>query len=113
MLASAILDRTGILSTGFGDATVKYVSAYRGENNQTGIERTIRATLSINTLLGAFLDCWFGSRHPTPSITFSRLTQRWSGKIDYRLREKVKRMLDSMMRRIRASPRLPESTSST
>jgi O-antigen/teichoic acid export membrane protein len=54
MLASAILDRTGILSTGFGDATVKYVSAYRGENNQTGIERTIRATLSINTLLGAF-----------------------------------------------------------
>ena len=57
MLASAILpilDRMGILSTGFGDATVKYVSAYHGENNQTGIERTIRAILSINTLLGAF-----------------------------------------------------------
>ena len=55
MLASAILGSMGILSTGFGDATVKYVSAYRGQNNQAGIERTIRATLSINTLLGAFL----------------------------------------------------------
>jgi O-antigen/teichoic acid export membrane protein len=54
MLASAILGSMGILSTGFGDATVKYVSAYRGQNNQAGIERTIRATLSINTLLGAF-----------------------------------------------------------
>jgi len=54
MLASAILGSMGILSTGFGDATVKYVSAYRGQGNQSGIERTIRATLSINTLLGAF-----------------------------------------------------------
>jgi O-antigen/teichoic acid export membrane protein len=52
MLVSAILGSMGILSTGFGDATVKYVSAYRGQNNPAGVERTIRATLSINTLLG-------------------------------------------------------------
>src|SRR5712692_5158555 len=52
MLVSAILGSMGILSTGFGDATVKYVSAYRGQNNPTGVERTIRATLTINTLLG-------------------------------------------------------------
>ena len=52
MLVSAILGSMGILSTGFGDATVKYVSAYRGQNNAAGIERTIRATLSINLLLG-------------------------------------------------------------
>ena len=54
MLASAILGSMGILSTGFGDATVKYVSAYRGQNNHAGVERTIRATLTINALLGAF-----------------------------------------------------------
>jgi O-antigen/teichoic acid export membrane protein len=52
MLVSAILGSMGTLSTGFGDATVKYVSAYRGQNNPAGIERTIRATLTINVLLG-------------------------------------------------------------
>jgi O-antigen/teichoic acid export membrane protein len=53
MLVSAILGSMGILSTGFGDATVKYVSAYRGQNNPAGVQRTIRATMTINTLLGA------------------------------------------------------------
>jgi O-antigen/teichoic acid export membrane protein len=52
MLVSAILGSMGILSTGFGDATVKYVSAYRGQNNLPGVQRTIRATLSINMFLG-------------------------------------------------------------
>jgi len=55
MLVSAILGSMGILSTGFGDATVKYVSAYRGQNNPAGVERTIRATLTINTFLGGIL----------------------------------------------------------
>jgi O-antigen/teichoic acid export membrane protein len=52
MLVSAILGSMGILSTGFGDATVKYVSAYRGQNNLAGVERTMRATLTINAFLG-------------------------------------------------------------
>src|SRR5579884_2244247 len=52
MLVSAILGSMGILSTGFGDATVKYVSTYRGQNNPAGVQRTVRATLSINILLG-------------------------------------------------------------
>jgi len=53
MLVSAILGSMGILSTGFGDATVKYVSTYRGQNNHAGVESTIRATLTINATLGA------------------------------------------------------------
>jgi O-antigen/teichoic acid export membrane protein len=57
MLVSTILGSMGILSTGFGDATVKYVSAYRGQNNAAGVERTVRATLAINALLGTL----FGS----------------------------------------------------
>jgi O-antigen/teichoic acid export membrane protein len=52
MLVSAILSGGSILSTGFGDATVKYVSAYRCRNDFAGIQRTIRATLTINTALG-------------------------------------------------------------
>jgi O-antigen/teichoic acid export membrane protein len=52
MLVSAILGSVGTLSNGFGDATVKYVSAYRGQNNPAAVERTIRATLTINAFLG-------------------------------------------------------------
>jgi O-antigen/teichoic acid export membrane protein len=52
MLVSSILGSVGILSTGFGDATVKYVSAYRAKTNFQGVERTIRATLTINAALG-------------------------------------------------------------
>jgi O-antigen/teichoic acid export membrane protein len=51
MLASAILGSVGILSTGFGDATVKYVSRYRALDDFAGVERTIRATLTINAVL--------------------------------------------------------------
>ena len=53
MLVSAVLGSVGILSTGFGDATVKYVSAYRGRRDFEGVERTIRATLTINIALGS------------------------------------------------------------
>src|ERR1700756_1599701 len=38
MLVSSILGSVGILSTGFGDATVKYVSAYRAKKNFQGVE---------------------------------------------------------------------------
>jgi O-antigen/teichoic acid export membrane protein len=55
MLVSAVLGSVGILSTGFGDATVKYVSAYRGRSDPVGVERTIRATLTINIALGSLL----------------------------------------------------------
>jgi O-antigen/teichoic acid export membrane protein len=52
MLVSSILGSVGILSTGFGDATVKYVSAYRARKDYLGVQRTIRATLTINAALG-------------------------------------------------------------
>jgi O-antigen/teichoic acid export membrane protein len=52
MLVSTILGGAGTLSTGFGDATLKYVSAYRARKDCAGVERTIRATLSINIVLG-------------------------------------------------------------
>jgi O-antigen/teichoic acid export membrane protein len=52
MLVSSILGSVGILSTGFGDATVKYVSTYRAKNDLQAVERTIRATLTINAALG-------------------------------------------------------------
>ena len=53
MLVSAVIGGVGILGTGFGDATVKYVSAYRAQNNIVGVQQTIRATLTMNVMLGA------------------------------------------------------------
>lgn len=55
MLVSAVVGGVGILGTGFGDATVKYVSAYRAQNNLEGVQQTIRATLTMNVILGATL----------------------------------------------------------
>ena len=70
MLVSAILGSMGILSTGFGDATVKYVSTYRGQNNHAGVESTIRATLTINAALGALfgLLIWFAAPYSVDHI---------------------------------------------
>ena len=55
MLVSAVIGGVGILGAGFGDATVKYVSAYRAQNNIAGVQQTIRATLTMNVILGAIL----------------------------------------------------------
>jgi O-antigen/teichoic acid export membrane protein len=65
MLVNSVLGSMGILSTGFGDATVKYVSAYRGQNNPAGVESTIRSTLTINVVLGILFGMlvWFSSAY--------------------------------------------------
>jgi len=63
MLVSAIVGSMGTLSTGFGAATVKYVSSCRGRKDPVGVERVVRSTLTINLLLGAILASavWIGA----------------------------------------------------
>ena len=63
MLVSAIVGSMGTLSTGFGAATVKYVSSSRGQKDPVGVERVVRTTLTINLLLGAILASavWIGA----------------------------------------------------
>lgn len=69
MLVTSILGSVGTLSTGFGDATVKYVSAYRG-HSPAGVERTIRATLTINACLGTLMGSllWAASPYAVDGI---------------------------------------------
>src|SRR5258708_34775498 len=55
MLATAVISRMKSLSSGFGDATVKFVSKYRGPDDQAGIEVIIRATVTRNGPLGLFV----------------------------------------------------------
>ncbi len=53
MLVSSFTGTVGIFQIGLGDATIKYVSAYRGRNDTPGVSRTISGTLALSGLLGA------------------------------------------------------------
>ncbi len=52
MLVGALTGTVGIFSLGLGDATIKYVSTYRGRGDFAGVIRTVRGTLTISLLLG-------------------------------------------------------------
>jgi O-antigen/teichoic acid export membrane protein len=55
VLASAAVNSGNILSSGFGDAAVKYVSMYRGRGDLPGVARVVRGMLSINLVLSGLL----------------------------------------------------------
>jgi O-antigen/teichoic acid export membrane protein len=55
MLATAVINSMESLSSGFGDATVRFVSKYRGRGDQVGVARIVSATLAINGALGLIL----------------------------------------------------------
>jgi O-antigen/teichoic acid export membrane protein len=63
MLATAAVTSTSLISTGFGDAALKYASMYRGTNDRKRMEDTLRVTLAINLILGGMLSLlmWWGS----------------------------------------------------
>jgi len=52
MLAGALAGTMGIFSTGLSDATVKYVSTYRGQKDLASVTRTVRGSLTLSVLLG-------------------------------------------------------------
>jgi O-antigen/teichoic acid export membrane protein len=55
VLASAAVNSGNLLSSGFGDAAVKYGSMYRGRNDLSGVARIVRAMISINLALSGLL----------------------------------------------------------
>jgi O-antigen/teichoic acid export membrane protein len=52
ILASAAVTSGILLSAGFGDAALKYISVYRANNDHADVERIIRTLLGINLTLG-------------------------------------------------------------
>lgn len=70
MIVMAVVGSLGVLGSGFGDATVKYVSEYRGKGDLRAVERVIRSTLTINTglafLFGAVV--WAGAPFAAQTI---------------------------------------------
>ena len=51
MLNNSIVAISGVLNFGFGDATLRFVSMYRGRGDATSIVRAIRSAFSVSTLV--------------------------------------------------------------
>jgi O-antigen/teichoic acid export membrane protein len=70
MLATAAVTSTNLISTGFGDAALKYASMYRGKNDRKRLEHTLRVNLTINLVLGGMLALlmWCGSPFAARSL---------------------------------------------
>ena len=52
MLVNAFTGTVGIFHVGLGDATIKYISAYRGKNDPAGVRRILSGTLALSVLFG-------------------------------------------------------------
>jgi O-antigen/teichoic acid export membrane protein len=55
VLANSVASGGSTLSTGFGDAAIKYVAMYRGKGDAAGVARIVQGMIFINLTLGAFL----------------------------------------------------------
>lgn len=68
MLASAAVTSSNLISTGFGDAALKYASMYRSDSER--FENTLRVNLTINLALGGLLALllWCGSPYAVGSV---------------------------------------------
>jgi O-antigen/teichoic acid export membrane protein len=51
MLASATVGAAGLLSTGFGDATIRYASLFRGRGDWFRVNQVVSGTILINLVL--------------------------------------------------------------
>jgi O-antigen/teichoic acid export membrane protein len=63
VLAGAAVNSGNLLSSGFGDAAIKYVAMYRGRGDSRGIERVVRGMIAINLALSALAAAalWFAA----------------------------------------------------
>jgi O-antigen/teichoic acid export membrane protein len=73
MLASAAVSSGSLLSSGFGDAAVKYVAMYRGRTDWKGVARTVRGMLTVNLALSAILGIALWLLSPYAVLHISRI----------------------------------------
>jgi O-antigen/teichoic acid export membrane protein len=55
MLASATVGAAGLLSTGFGDATIRYASLFRGRGDWRRVSQVVSGTILINLVLSTMV----------------------------------------------------------
>ena len=63
IVATAAITSSSSISTGFGDAALKYAAAYRSKNDPERVADVLRVNLTINLVLGTGLALviWFAS----------------------------------------------------
>jgi len=63
MAATAAITSSSYISTGFGDAALKYAAAYRGAEQREKVEATLHVNLTINLALGIVVAIliWYGA----------------------------------------------------
>jgi len=63
MAATAAITSSSYISTGFGDAALKYAAAYRGAEQREKVEATLHVNLVINLALGIVVAImiWYGA----------------------------------------------------
>jgi O-antigen/teichoic acid export membrane protein len=79
MVATAAITSSSFISTGFGDAALKYAATYRGKNDHDKVSRTLSVNLTINVALGTVLALaiWFSAPIAVQHIsTFTPALQR-------------------------------------
>jgi O-antigen/teichoic acid export membrane protein len=64
MLAMAVIAGTSFVSTGLGDATLRYVALCRGQANSVEVTRVIRTALTLNMFLGGTVALLLASASP-------------------------------------------------
>jgi len=73
VLASAAVNSGNLLSSGFGDAAVKYGAMHRGRNDPFGAARIVRGMLFINLSLGGLLAVALWSLAPYAADHIARI----------------------------------------
>ncbi len=70
MVATAAITSSSFISTGFGDAALKYAAAYRGKNEPERVADILRVNLTINLVLGTGLAIaiWYASPYAVRHI---------------------------------------------
>lgn len=64
MLVTAAITSSSFISTGFGDAALRYAAHYRGQSQRAKLEATLRVNLTINLVLGVLLALGIWSSSP-------------------------------------------------
>ena len=74
ILINAVIGLGGAMSLGFGEATIRYVSHYRGQNRPEEVQRICNTTLSLYALIGALSGAGITAAAPAISALAFKLT---------------------------------------
>jgi O-antigen/teichoic acid export membrane protein len=87
VLASSAVNGGNALSTGFGDAAIKYVAMYRGRSDALGVARVVRGMIAVNLALSGLIamGLWSLAPHAAHRIPHFGKTMRLACQQSFRI----------------------------